>query len=115
MNIIIATPNASGAYPSIQTWGLDIPPNGYYQIAEICDTSAMHTHAGFVTLTVENNIVTAITGDDAKYQAWLASLPVPDTTQPISLENTVRAQNATITMMASVMNDMQSDLEALKS
>ena len=78
MKIIRSTPNESGAYPPIQSWNGDTPPDGYSQIANDCDTSAMQTHAGFVTRTVENDVVTAITGNDAAHQAYLSSLPQPD-------------------------------------
>ena len=73
MQIIRECPNESGAYHPIQSWAGATPPDGYCQISDNCDISAMQTHAGFVTLTVEDGVVTAITGDDAAYQAWLAS------------------------------------------
>ena len=82
MQIIKSTPNDSGAYPPIQSWTEETPPDGYYQVADICDTSAMQTHAGLVTLIIEDGVITAITGDDAAYQAYLASLPTPAAPEP---------------------------------
>jgi len=73
MQIIRTTPNESGAYPPIQLWEEVTPPDGFYQIADDCNTSAMQTHAGFVTPTIEDGVVITITGDDAAYQTWQAT------------------------------------------
>ena len=88
MNIIQITANGSGAYPPIQSWAGETPPYGYYQAADTCDTNAMQTHNGFVTLTVEDGVVTAITGDDAAYQAYLDSLPEPTPPEPDAITQT---------------------------
>lgn len=86
MNIIQLEPNPSGSRPPIQTWSGPVPPQGYLEIPAGVDTSAMQTHAGFVTLTVEGGVVTAITGDDAAHQAYLESLPpeVPEPPDPVT-------------------------------
>ena len=102
MRIICTTPLESGAYDSINdNWPLETPPDGYYQIADDCNTSAMQTHAGFVTLTVEGDIVTAITGDDAAYQAYLNSLPTPATPEP-TIEEKNRADIDYLSVMTGV-------------
>lgn len=101
MQIIKSTPNESGAYPSIQSWDGAAPPDGYYQVADTCDTSAMQTHAGFVTLTIEVGVVTAIAGDDAAYQAYLASLPAPTTPEP-TIEEKNRADIDYLAVMTGV-------------
>ena len=37
----------------------------------------MQTHCGFVDLTLDGRTVTAIAGNEAAYQAYLAALPEP--------------------------------------
>ena len=74
MKIIFSEPDSGGAYSNINNnWPFKNPQDGWYQIADDCDTSAMQTHQGYVSLTLTNGIVTAITGDDEAYQTWLAS------------------------------------------
>lgn len=75
MNIIRKEPNFAGDFPSTRQWNNPIPPTGYYEVADSCDTSAIQTHAGFIKRTIVNNVVTEITGDDAAYQAWKAAHP----------------------------------------
>lgn len=99
MQIIKSTPNENGAYPSIQSWDGITPPDGYLQVT--CDTSAMQTHTGFVTPTVEDGVVTAITGDDAAYQAYIASLPSPETPEP-TIEEKNRADIDYLAVMTGV-------------
>lgn len=82
MRIIKSAPNESGAYPAIRTWAWDAIPDGWLHVSDDCNDGAMQTHAGFVTLTVVNNVVAAITGDDAAYHAWKDSLPEPAPTDP---------------------------------
>jgi hypothetical protein len=53
MNIISKTPNASGAYPSPQTWDFATPPDGYAVIPEGLDMGDFYAHNGFVVLTLE--------------------------------------------------------------
>ena len=101
MNIIQSEPNPSGSRPPIQTWSGPVPPQGYLEIPAGVDTSAMQTHAGFVTLTVEDGVVTAITGDDAAYQAYLESLP-PEVPEPPSELERLRADVDFIAAMQGV-------------
>lgn len=85
MNIIKVEPSATGSRPPIQSWGGYGIPEGYIEVPEGVDTSAMQTHMGFVDLTIdEDGVLTAITGNDEKHQAYLDSLPpepVPEPTE----------------------------------
>ena len=86
MNIIKIEPNATGARPPIQEgWGYQIP-DGYIEVPDTVDTSAMQTHMGFVDLTIENGALTAITGNDAAYQAYVSSLPPETPPEPTTDE-----------------------------
>lgn len=74
MNIIQINPSATGSRPPIQEdWKYAIP-SGYAAVAPECDTSAMQSYKGHVDLTIEDGIVTAITGNDEAYQAYLETI-----------------------------------------
>lgn len=77
MNIIQSNASETGSRPPVQSWSGATPPNGYAVVAPECDTRAMQSHAGFVDLTVEDGVVTAIKGNDEAYQAYLESI-APD-------------------------------------
>ena len=77
MNIICKTPSPSGAYPPINSILNNVVPDGWLRIEDSVDTSIMQTKAGFVKLTVEEEVVTAMTANDKAYQAYLKGLPVP--------------------------------------
>lgn len=75
MNIIKLSATDDGFRPPIQSW-IGQVPDGYIEVPESVDTSAMQTHMGFVDLTVdEDGVLTAITGNEAAYKAYLDSLP----------------------------------------
>ena len=79
MNIIKIDPSDTGYRPPIQSWDGYGIPEGYIEVPDGVDTSAMQTHMGHVDLTIdEDGVLTAITGNDEKHQAYLASLP-PET------------------------------------
>lgn len=85
MNIIQKQPNPSGAYPPIQSWAGEVPPDGYYQVADGVELSC----GGFGTLTVEDGIVTAFTPDVEAWEQWQAehTEPIPQmTTQEAILD-----------------------------
>ena len=82
MKIIQSTPNPSGAYPPIMEGWNYATPDGWYPVADGIDTSAMQTHAGFVTLTVSDGVVTNVIGDDAAYKAWKDAQPAPKEPEP---------------------------------
>lgn len=77
MNIICKTPSPSGSYPPINSILNSVVPDGWLRIEDSVDTSVMQTKAGFVKLTVEEEVVTAMIANDKAYQAYLKGLPVP--------------------------------------
>lgn len=103
MNIIQLTATEAGYRPSIQPWTGATPPSGYATVAPECDTSAMQTHCGHVNLTVEDGVVTAITGNDEAYQAYLASV-APDPEVELAAEKAARIQQS--------KDDLEAYLEA---
>lgn len=108
MKIISKQPNPSGAYPPIQDWYGETPPDTHYEVANGVELS----YGGFGTLIFTDGIVTGFTPDETAWNAWKAANPEP-TPQPTT-DEVIRAQNATITLMASVIADLQADVEALQ-
>jgi hypothetical protein len=79
MNIIQSTRNPSGAYPPVQNWSGDTPPEGYMEIT--CDTAEFYN--GFIVPTIEGGKVTAIAEATEAHKAWLdaeAAKPKPEAT-----------------------------------
>ena len=81
MNIIQKQPNLSGAYPPIQSWDSQTPPDTHYEIT--ADTSEFFN--GFIVPTVENDIVTGFVCNTELWEVWkaeeLAKIPlVPELT-----------------------------------
>lgn len=86
MNIIRIEPNENGYRPSIQEdWKYPVP-DGYIEVPEGVDTSAMQTHMGFVDLTIKDGTLTAITGNEEAYQAYLATLPPEMPPEPTEVQ-----------------------------
>ena len=78
MKIIRKIPNASGAYPPIQEVSLAAVPEGCALVPDELDTSVFYTCGGFVTLTIDEDVVTAMEGDEEANQAWEAAHPEPE-------------------------------------
>lgn len=78
MRIIQLTANIDGSRQPIALGHRGPIPHGFAAITPGTGASAMQTHQGFVDLTIEGGMVTAITGNDAAYQAYLDSLPKPE-------------------------------------
>lgn len=79
MYIIKKNPNIDGSRPPIQTWSKDIPPTGYAVCPEEFYTVFYSTTpAGFVTITVEDDVVTSMEINQEALNAYLASLPEPE-------------------------------------
>lgn len=93
MNIIQLPPSITGSRPPIQSWSSATPPSGYAAVAPDCDTSAMQTHKGHVDLTIESGVVTAITGNDEAYQAYLTSV-APDPEVELAEAKATRIQQS---------------------
>ena len=104
MTIIKIDAASNGAHQN-QTGKLLTVPDGW---ARIPDDMPIPNTFPFVILTVDGQTVTSMT-------AGTVPEPAPTPTQLPSTDEIIRSQNATITMMASVIQDMQSDLEALKA
>lgn len=73
MNIIQKQPNPSGAYPPIQSWQGEVPPDGYYQIT--ADISEFFN--GFIIPTVKDGKAVSFICNEKAWEAWKASLPAP--------------------------------------
>ncbi len=66
------------AYPAPQTWASPDLPDGYAWLPDELDLTEFFQYKGFVTLTIENDTVTAIAPDQEAYDAWMAEHPEPD-------------------------------------
>lgn len=100
MNIIKIEPSATGSRPPIQSWSGYGIPDGYIEVPDGVDTSAMQTHAGFVDLTLdEDGVLTGIKGNEAAYQAYLSGLPPEVPPQPTSEERLAALESAMLSMM----------------
>lgn len=99
MNIIRSQPNYNGSRPPIQTWNGRNIPDGYIEVPAGVDTSAMQTHMGFVDLTLEDGKLTAITGNEEAYQAYLAALPPETEPEPTQEERLSALESAMLSMM----------------
>ena len=102
MIIIRKNPNPSGAYPAPQTVNMKAPPNGYAVIADAVDMADFYAHNGFVTLTIEDDIVIAYTPNVEAWEAWKASLPAPKEPEP-SWKDQIEAQVAYTAMMTDTL------------
>ncbi len=82
MNIIQKQPNTSGAYPPIQSWSGETPPDTHYEItADIAEF-----YNGFIIPTIENDVATSFVCNTEAREAWLASLPEPSEPKPTAEE-----------------------------
>lgn len=79
MFIIKQEANADGSRPALQTWHKEKPPTGYALCPDKYSKVFYSTDpAGFVTITVENDTVTAMEVNQAALDEYLASLPEPE-------------------------------------
>lgn len=83
VQIIKLEPSATGSRPPIQSWSGTSIPEGYIEVPEGVDTSAIQDYMGFVDLTLdEDGALTSITGNEERYRAYLASLPPEPEPEP---------------------------------
>lgn len=75
MKIMRATPNESGAFPPIQEGSFTVCPEGFVVVPDDMDTTAFYANGGFVSRTVKDGVVTAMTGDTAKWAQWQTDHP----------------------------------------
>lgn len=99
MDIIKLSSSDDGFRPPVQSWA-GTAPDGYIEVPDGVDTSAMQTHMGFVDLTIDDDgVLTAITGNDEKHQAYLDSLPPETPTAPTAEERLSALESAMLSMM----------------
>lgn len=79
MKIIRITPNESGAYSPIQTGNFSSCPVGCAIIPDNMDLSEFYKCGGFVDITIENGVVTAMKGNPEAWAAWQAENPKTET------------------------------------
>lgn len=78
MKIIQISANPSGSRPALQDWGSPVAPAGYALCPdEFFDVFYSTSPAGFVNITVENNVVTSMEVNQEALDAYIASLPEP--------------------------------------
>lgn len=78
MYIIKKNAHTNGSRPPVQTWSKDTPPEGYAVCPdEFIGVFYSTTPAGFVNITVEDDVVTSMEVDQKALDTYLASLPEP--------------------------------------
>lgn len=91
MNIISKIPNQSGAYPPVQSWNGETPPDTHYEVADSVQLSC----GGFGMLTVVDDVVTAFTPDEVVWTAWQTAnqpeTPINDTSKADALATIQKA------------------------
>lgn len=100
--IIKKKPNPSGAYPAPQTWNAETPPNGYAVISDAVDMADFYAYSGFVTLTIEDDLVTSYAPNAEAFEMWKASLPAPAEAQP-TWQDQIEAQVVYTAMMTDTL------------
>lgn len=105
--IIRKNPNPSGAYPPMQEWPHDAPPDGYALVPENIDTSVFYTHNGFVTLSISDGLVAEMTENKSAYQTWMDAHPVEPTTQPVEASDPVAD-------LAETVSDLMIEVDKIK-
>lgn len=101
MDIVKIAPNLSGAYPPLQSWNGDAPPDGYALIPAEFE-AAFCAHNGFVIINVEGDVVASIEPNIEAWEAWKAELPElsPEPRDPLAdLEQLVVDQEYRITLL----------------
>lgn len=84
MNIIVNTPNESGAYPAIQFWPGNTAPDGYCIWPDSLETDTFQQNNGFVTLTVARGMVASYEPNTEARNAWRESLLPAEKTRRIA-------------------------------
>ena len=107
MQILQKAPLENGGYSVIQTWSGEVPPDGYVIVPDTLDTSVFYEFLGFVDLTIEDDTVTAMTGNQAALDAYKASLPEPTPPPPTTDERvaTLESENAMLKAQVSAQSD----------
>lgn len=106
MNIIQINANENGGRPPMQSWN-GAPPAGYAIVPDTIDTSAFYDFMGFVTLELDGDTVTAMTGNQEALDAYKASLPEPVEPPPTTDERVaaLEAENKLLKEQVSAQAD----------
>ena len=76
MYIIKIKPNDNGSRPALQTWDRKSVPTGYAECPEeFYKVYYSTTPAGFVDITVEDNVVTSMKVNRDALEAYVANMP----------------------------------------
>lgn len=103
MKIMPIFANQSGAYPPIQSWEGTAPPEGYVEVPEGMDLTGFQEHNGFVTLVIENGVVTSMTPNVEAWEAWKAAHPPVESEPEVPTEmEQLRADVDYISVMTGV-------------
>lgn len=79
MQVILKETSQNGAYASPHSWDDEVlPDQNHAWIPDELDLTEFFRYKGFVTLSIEDDVVTAITLNQEAYDAWLAEHPEPD-------------------------------------
>lgn len=96
---IKSTPNESGAYSAPQSnkfpGSVLLPNDMLTQFLE---------YNGFVTLTIEDGVVTGMTPNTTAWENWKASLPPEQPPQPTTEERLYALESAMMAMMGVTVN-----------
>lgn len=111
MEIIRKEPNPSGAYPAPQNWDNTAPPEGYAVIAATVDMADFYAYNGFVTLTIEDDTLTAYTPNVEAWEEWKAGLPEPKEPEPTTAERIAELE-ATNAELEDAMCEMDASNQA---
>lgn len=107
MNIISKYPNENGAFSAIHNQDIQVPPDGFYEVADGVTLSCV----GFGTLTVENDVVTAFTPDEEKWNAW--KVEHPDPTPELTLGEKMTALQEENTQLKDTLFTLDSTLQTV--
>lgn len=79
MQVILKEPSQNGAYTSPHSWDDEVlPDQNHAWIPDELDLTEFFRYKGFVTLSIEDNVVTDITPNQEAYDIWMAEHPEPD-------------------------------------
>jgi hypothetical protein len=79
MYIIKLNAYTDGSRPPLQRWGHTTPPTEYAECPdEFYEVFYSTDPAGFVNITVENDVVTSMEVNQEALDAYIASLPDPE-------------------------------------
>lgn len=106
MNIIQISANENGGRPPLQSWNGE-PPAGYALVSDALDTSVFYDFMGFVTLELDGDTVTSMTGNQEALDAYKASLPDPVEPEPTTEErvSTLESENSMLKAKVSAQSD----------